>query len=198
MFRVFGLSLAACAALTASPALAHGNGGGNNDQLRIEITARIAERCGISPGEGGSNVSGNLENNETLTINFDIDCNTPFRIGVSSENGGLRLATAQRGDTNTDAQGFSIMKRYQVGLQVQTDGGLLDGGTCRSDELTSREGRCNFYGDRPGRGLSSGRRTAIDRTGTLTVSWNAQDGEGRRRVAGNYQDTLTIVVGPRT
>lgn len=196
MTRSLGLTTAACLLLAAAPALATDNSG--SDPLRIEITARIAERCGISPGEGGTSAEGNLEASETLTLNFDIDCNTPFRIGVSSENGGLRLASANERDDNVDAQGFSILKRYRVGLEVETDNGTLDGGTCRSDELTSREGDCEFYGDRPGRGLSSGRRTAIDRTGTLTVSWNAGDGDNRRRAAGRYQDTLTVVVGPRT
>jgi hypothetical protein len=197
MARLFGLSMAACAALCAAmPAYAHGSA--RNDPLRIEVTATVVERCGLSAAGGRTSASGDLQSAQSLRLEFDVDCNTPFRIGVSSTNGALRLATASSQNGSLDNQGFSIEKDYEVALQVATDDGLLDGGSCRSRTLVGRSGNCPFYGRRAGDGLSSGRDMAIGRSGTLTVSWREGDEGGPRRAAGRYQDFLTVVIGPRT
>ncbi|MBX3561922.1 MAG: hypothetical protein KF780_08930 [Sphingomonas sp.] len=179
-----------------TPAVAGGTPRG--DPLRIEISARIAERCGLSAVNGQARAQGRLDQTESLQLAFNVDCNSPFRIGVNSAHGAMRLATANPRDSGTDGQGFSIEKGYDVALLVATDNGAIDGGTCHSSALTGRDGRCRFYGARPGQGISSGRDIAIGRTGSLTVSWRGGDDGGPRRAAGNYQDFLTVVIGPRT
>lgn len=168
-----------------------------NQPLAVEIRATIVERCGLSSHGNPTSAEGDLQRNERITFDFAIDCNTPFRIGVSSANGALRLAGAPSGQDRTE-DGFAVAKPYHVGLKVDTDSGIIDAGTCRSDELTSAEKDCAFYGAHPGHGLSSGHATAIDRTGTLTVSWKGQGDSGPRPAAGLYQDTLTVVLGPKT
>ena len=191
------LTICACCAAAFAAAPAGAVTPSASDTLQIEIAATVVDRCGLSAGANPTSAQGNLEQAETLSFNFDLDCNTPFAVGVSSEHGGLRLTTAT-GSALTDDTGFGVQKAYKVALSVNTDSGTLDGGNCMSDQLTSSAGNCAFYGTTPGSGLSSGQKTAVGQAGTLTVSWNSDEGAARRHAAGLYKDTLTIVVGPKT
>jgi spore coat protein U-like protein len=169
-----------------------------SDSLSIAVTATIAPKCGIGPSGAAAGSVPDLEQAQTLNFDFKLDCNSPFAIGVSSQHGALRLKSTQNLNAGTDSQGFSLEKEYQVALSVQTDAGSLEGGSCGSKALKDGTGSCSFYGVSPGSGLSSGQRTAIDRTGTITVSWPASSGSDPRRAAGEYQDTITIVVGVKS
>jgi len=194
----FYCSFALAAALLGSaPAWASGDGH-SSESLSIDVTARIAERCGISAKRSiDTSKVPDLDTAQVLRFDFNIDCNTPFKIGMSSQNGALRLVGAE-GNDPVAPDGFSVEKAYRVGLRVDTDADPLAPYTCSSRDLTNAAGNCPFYGSRPGQGLSSGKRTAIDREGTITVSWPAIDDTGRRRAAGEYRDTITVVVGART
>lgn len=197
---IAGRHAAICCAMlagTTSPVLAR-DGTPTTDRLTVDITATLVERCGLGAGSNPASAEGRIDRSETLVFSFALDCNTPFRIGVNSANGAMRMTGAPANNDRRAEDGFAVEKSYRVALSVDTDDGLLDGGTCRSRDLTSNEGDCPFYGDRPGRGLSSREATAINRTGTLTVRWDAEDQEeGARHAAGLFQDTLTVVVGPR-
>ena len=164
------------------------------DTLTVDLAASIAQRCGIKAVGATTLTGASIDRAESYAFDFTLDCNTPFAIGVKSGNGALKLA----GSSAIDAagQGFSILKPYAVSLSVQTDNGPLEGGSCASEKLTG-PGQCAFYGASSGEGLSSGQRTAIERTGSVGVSWTVVDGEARR-AAGTYQDTLTIIVGVRS
>lgn len=171
-------------------------------QVKIDVTATVSERCGISrDAEGAPAVVPNLETAQSMRFGFDIDCNTPFVIGVSSENGALVLTSDAKPTTPQLASsvlddGFASRKLYDVALAIDTDGDSIKTDTCSSADLTGG-GRCAFYGREAGSGQSSGKRTAIRRKGAVLVSWQANDGKARR-AAGLYRDTLTIVVGPRS
>jgi hypothetical protein len=91
--------------------------------------------------------------------------------------------------------GFSQERVYRVKLNVDTDGSPIETDYCGSRELANAAGSCEFYSETPGKGLGSGDRTAIQKEGSLTVRWGAADDEGPRRVAGTYQDFITVVVG---
>lgn len=172
------------------------------DTVRIDVTATIAEHCGISRDASSvDSIVPDLDKAQLLRFPFKIDCNTPFAIGVSSQNGALR-----RRENNVDAMrdidgqlsdGFSSEKAYSVSLVVATDGAQMLSENCTSRSLTGRGGKCEFYGREAGTGMSSGRRTAIRREGAMIVSWVGGE-DSVRRAAGTYQDTLTVVVGPRT
>ena len=167
----------------------------DSDSLTIDVKARIDEQCGIVASGPTSNNGADLSVATTVNYGFTLNCNTPFKIGVSSEHGGLRLTTAAS-DAVAD-NGFSVEKPYDVRLRVRTDGEAMQPDDCSSEALVDRTGDCAFFGRNPGQGLSSGQRTAINREGTLRVSWPAESNGGPRRVAGLYQDTLTVVVGAR-
>lgn len=185
-------ALAAAVALLAAPAAA----ANDVDTVTIDVTARVAERCGIVAGsETAPTTVPDMTTAQTLTYGFNIDCNTPFRIGVSSQNGALRL-TGAAGDRTGD--GFSTEKDYRVGLHVETDGAPLDPEACSSRALVDGTGDCAFFGATAGSGLSSDERTAISRHGTITARWAADRGGEVRRVAGTYQDILTVVIGVRS
>jgi spore coat protein U-like protein len=48
-----------------------------------------------------------------------------------------------------------------------------------------------------GTGLSSGTGVAIGATGTLTIAWTAPGSGAPRLLAGNYSDTITIIIEAR-
>lgn len=195
MGSCFRAGVFAAALLGSSAAMA-------DDSIRIDITATIVERCGISRDASAADASApDMDKAQQLRFPFKIDCNTPFAIGVSSQNGALRLSesdsAARSAVDGRSADGFANEKAYDVALNVETDGAPMQSDACSSRTLTGKGGKCAFYGTESGSGLSSGKRTAINRQGALTVSWKAGD-DGVRRAAGSYRDTLTVVVGPRT
>lgn len=177
--------------------------------LKIHVEASIAERCGIAALGSDDKDGGRIDRSSTVAFNFKLDCNTPFRIGVSADQGALAMVQGDGGDPQLGrggnpngftAEGFATRKSYVASLRFNTDqDGLIDAGECASEDLTSRKGDCDFYGNRPGSGFSPGRKTtAIGREGSLTVSWRGEEAESIRLAAGTYQETLTVVVGPRT
>jgi hypothetical protein len=172
--------------------------------LKIDIEASIGERCGIAAVGADSKDGGRIDVATSVSFQFKLDCNTPFRIGVAAEQGALQLVetggvtTARPGGRTPE--GFATRKPYIASLQFATDqDGMVDAGDCDSDDLTSKRGGCDFFGNRPGTGFSAGRdSTAIGREGALTVRWRGEDTDTVRLAAGAYQEVLTIVVGPRT
>jgi len=180
----------------------------DTDTLKIRLEASIAERCGIAALGANDKDGGRIDRPSTISFNFRLDCNTPFRIGVSADQGALALV-----DTGNDgklvraanangltAEGFATRKSYVANLQFATDqDGMVDAGDCDSNDLTARKGDCQFFGNRAGSGFSPGRKsTAIGREGSLTVRWRGEEEQSVRLAAGDYKETLTIVVGPRT
>ncbi len=172
--------------------------------LKIDIEASIGERCGIAAVGADSKDGGRIDVATSVSFHFKLDCNTPFRIGVAAEQGALQLVdtgSAQEPRAGgLTAEGFATRKPYIASLQFATDqDGMVDAGDCNSDDLTSKRGDCDFFGNRPGTGFSAGRdSTAIGREGALTVRWQGEDAQAVRLAAGTYQEVLTIVVGPRT
>ena len=168
------------------------------DVLQIDIEAKIGQRCGIAALGAKTNDSGRIDQATRIAFNFTLDCNTPFKIGVAAQHGGLQLAgttTPQQGNG-----GFAYRKAYVAGLQFNTDqAGTIAAGECGSASLLAVNATCRFYGAEPGSGLYSGKNvTAIGREGELTVSWSGEDADTTRLAAGVYQETLTIIVAPST
>jgi hypothetical protein len=168
------------------------------DSLKIDIEASIGERCGISALGAKSKDAGRIDTANSVSFNFKLDCNTPFRIGVAAQNGAMQLVSSE--GASTEFGGFATRKSYVAGLAFNTDqDGLVDAGECDSAKLSAAQADCDFYGAQPGKGFSAGRRsTAIGTEGSLTVRWSGSEGDTARLVAGTYEETLTIVVGPRT
>jgi hypothetical protein len=187
LLAVFGLAMASVPAWAVP----------STDSVSIDIKARVAERCGIKAGKH-ANKPLRIDQAQSFALGFDLDCNTPFRIGISSERGAMRLTTAPDGATDLD--GFSIEKPYTIALSMATDSlGNVDAGSCTSRDLLDQQGACPFYGHPRGHtGFSPGdHETAIQRQGQILISWAGDDGAAPRRLAaGDYQDILTVEVAP--
>lgn len=172
----------------------------DTQQLKIDIVARIADRCGVTSNSARVNDEVPIDQPQNVSFGFTLDCNTPFRIGVATRNGGLRLLGTSNDGAVTDDHGFSIQKPYTVGLSFMTDqDGFVDAGECDSAHLTASVAKCAYFGSQPGDGFSPGRKTtAVRLDGKLAIRWTGEDGAHPRMAAGKYEDIITVVVGPRT
>jgi hypothetical protein len=167
--------------------------------IAIDVQATVTARCGVAAIGDRANAPVAIDRAQALTFSFSLDCNTGFRIGVRAAHGALRLTTAPSGARDLD--GFGIERDYLVALTLATDdSAALAAGQCSSRDLAEGATGCPFYGrPRDGGGFSPGEnRTAINRGGSLTVTWSGDEmQDGRRLAAGNYQDVLTVEVAPR-
>jgi spore coat protein U-like protein len=160
---------------------------GDPQTLTVDVTGQVAGRCGFSTPPTDKSVLGDLATAGSLTLNFTVDCNTPFRVRAISTNGGLKT-------TSATGEGFTNLLDYSLRLQLATDAGGLDA-TCNADALASAAGGCAYYGSAAGQGLSSGQGVSLNASGALQFGWTAAP---QRLVAGSYSDTLTIVVEARS
>jgi hypothetical protein len=149
----------------------------------------VPAHCGFKTTPPNSVSMQDLTAAGTLSESFTLDCNTPFRLRVSSQNGNLAL---QSPPANAPAA-FGKSDPYQLEVKFSTDLGDVDE-TCASTALRSKAGGCDFYGDHSGQGVSSDKGVALGSQGALNISWTAPT---TTLVAGQYVDTLTIVVEPR-
>lgn len=160
---------------------------GDPQTLTVDLTGQVPGRCGFSTPPADHPVLGNLAAAGSLTLSFAVDCNTPFRVRAVSANGGLKTGSAT-------ADGFTNLLDYSLRLQLATDAGGIDA-TCNADALVSAAGGCAYYGATAGEGLSSGQGVALNASGALKFGWTTSP---QRLVAGDYSDTLTIVVEARS
>ncbi|HLI67508.1 MAG TPA: hypothetical protein VKU90_14190 [Caulobacteraceae bacterium] len=163
-------------------------------KLTVDVKARIAARCGFRGDQDDHTGAQDLTVAHTLVIPFQLDCNTPFVIGVKSQHGAFAA------DRTPDGSGFAFTKAYRLSLDIGTNGQALTPAACDSTALTAPGApgaACAFYGAKPGQGLSSGKLISIDRPSSMSLSWDGQ-GAGPRNVAGRYSDTITITVSART
>ena len=166
----------------ASPALGED---GPADSLTFDVTGEVAQRCGFKTTPAGSLSLGDLGQAGSAVLPLLVDCNTGFRVRMTSANGSL---AAQR-----PSSVFGNSLDYQVRFQVGTDAGPLES-ACAASAL--RHVGCAQYGPTAGAGgLSSGDAIAIDEAGALTIDWAAPT---EVLTAGAYSDTLTIVLEARS
>jgi hypothetical protein len=172
---------------SAAPAAAQDAG------VDITVSAVIPGRCGFSriaptPLRG---VTPDLETAQTFSVSLPLDCNTPFAVGVRGEKGRLVNTTGA-----PDGSGYAFDKSYGVRLTLETSDGDVRSGRCLSDQIVAG-GNCDFASDQPGRGLGSGSGIAAPGGVTLTIDWPDQSTLNQRLAAGDYSDTITLVVGAR-
>lgn len=185
---------AACiaAVVAAAPASADQlpNRFGPPATLTISLIGTIGSQCGFSSAPPTNAMLNDLTQANSLTLNFSLECNAGFAVGVSSQNGGLKNS----GVTGVLANGFTDLLDYKVALQYQTDLGTVSG-HCDAASLAAASPTCNFYGTAPGQGLSSGDGVAAGTPGSMTLSWTPPP--NKKIAAGKYGDTITVTVGTR-
>ena len=192
------LAVTMCALIAVSATSANATPAQQQAVLKIDISAEVVGRCGVAATSPRTSELVRLDQPTTVTFDFELDCNTPFRIGLAARSGGMKLDDAAPG--GADLHGFAATKPYDVSLRFGTDqAGQVDAGSCAASSLVPANGTCNFYGAVAGSGFSPGRFvTAVQQGGTLQVSWKGEDADPVRLAAGNYSDVITVVVGPRT
>src|SRR3546814_14064466 len=62
--------------------------------LAVPVTASISGRCGFSTPPDTNVELANLEAGFSRDIPFVLQCNTPMRLAMVSQNGGLKVASA--------------------------------------------------------------------------------------------------------
>jgi len=186
----FGNAVTASAADAGLSALgagytAHDAPLGDPTELRIDLRGEVPARCRLaSPPVLGQRLDFNRAGD--VEARFGLDCNAPFLLRVRSNEGAFAAEQMREGIADRIA--------YDVAIDVNTDAGPNILGWCGADQLTDQpHGRCVFG---TGDGWSSGDATAINRTGTMRLRWNAP-GEGDEPVLGRYRDTIVVELAVR-
>jgi len=182
-----GLNVAAllCA---AAPAVAEDPGRGIaptffNRDIGFKVAGSISARCTIDQssheGSFGDVVDGRRGGNRDaeLDLALTLDCNSPFRVLMTSRNGGLV----------TQAQGSAAFRNsidYSAALRL-SDG--RETAACDSQDMArggEREDRCVFrFREQTGAGGLA----------TIKLSMNS---DPRPLLAGTYSDRLTVRITP--
>ena len=160
---------------------------GASTVLKLSLVGRIRSHCGFAAMPPSSANLNDLSQGGSLELDFKLDCNSGFAVGVSSSNGGLK-----RTGEDIGVSGFVTALDYDIGLAYQTDLGTVSA-HCPASSLSAGSPTCTFYSASASQGLSSGDGVAVDEPGSLTLRW--QPPSHARLVAGNYKDTITITVG---
>ncbi|MGH7021423.1 MAG: hypothetical protein ACREEY_16205, partial [Brevundimonas sp.] len=91
----------------------------------------MVERCGFAPGAVSTlNASADLEDAHSQSLALRIDCNTPFMVTATSEEGRLTNRSA-----SDDLSGYAFAKIYGFSLELDTDAGKVRSGRCLSTTL---------------------------------------------------------------
>lgn len=127
------------AEVVAQPTATHG-GAQDRIDFSIPVTASIAARCGFSSLPNGSVQLGNLEAGFSRNIPFVLNCNTPMRVAIVSQNGGL-TAPVQA------TPGYANRLDYAVTLHLVGTGGVSVVDTCDASALSAASlASCSFKG----------------------------------------------------
>ncbi|MGE8143521.1 hypothetical protein ACQKOE_16255 [Novosphingobium sp. NPDC080210] len=198
------VAAAAFAVAASQPAMAQASqeqtayyGGYNGNPtmavLTIPVKASVNTRCGFQQTFTKPVDAGEIDRNSwTDDTPFVPECTTPWRIAISSQNGGLL------NDTATGlAEGYLNKAPYTVSLLVKNDEADVDVSCAAADLSSSAGAACSFKGTASAtEGLRIARSYQL--TGSrIRVSAPAYTGPGVL-VAGTYTDTLTVTVSPTT
>lgn len=189
-------ALAATSPITAYYPDANAPGGPSSAQISINVLASVGGVCGFSDtgAPSGSYDAGQIDvSSWTHQFAFTAECTAPWRIAVTSLNGGLQAGTA------AGSAGYVDLAPYTVKINAVPDSGSATTSSCPVDQIKqgTSGSTCNFYGTASAStGLSVQR--SYDQTGSyIEVSAPAYAGPGTL-VAGSYADTLTVTVSPAT
>lgn len=171
---ISALMLSACLgalmAASLTSAFAISSTGQMSDRVTLKLRGRVMPRCNFS-GDDALLAAGNAmahPGSGTVRMRrvFQVDCNAPFTVSLSSAHGGLR-------------HGEGAVFPYEASLKIATDGGRTMSLDCEASTLKPGAGECS---------ASSGDDTAIGREAVLSVNWRAPEGVA----AGTYTDDLRL------
>jgi hypothetical protein len=162
--------------------------------LSVNVTASVSASCAFSTGgaPGGTYSVGNVEAPYTVDVSFSLRCNSPSRVGVVSDHGGL-----QAGDVPSVPAGYARLAPYQIMLSLAGDAGNNAQATCQSPTLLAGAGGCVFRGPAT---ATSGLRLpgpSNDAPGSFIRISSPGYSEPAVLIASNsYADRLTVTISP--
>lgn len=169
-----GLLVSTTAAAADAPDKAAANGGVSLD---IVLNGHITPKCTVG---GGDTIDlGQLNVDKNVSARFDVACNVPFEMVFRSSEGGIAHVSKPQGEGP-----YAGIVPYRLGVRVP---GLTPEPVQLQADFTSGQ----MVG---GATLNSG--DAIAKGGgeiTLQTEMTA----GRDLLAGDYADSITIVINPR-
>lgn len=186
---VLGAAMAGLAATAASA----------RDTVEYDVVMPIPQACGwANGGRPASSIDlGDLSIAGSRPVPLRFDCNTPFRVRVSAENGAM---TYQWPDAalraRYEGKAGSIPYRVALDLNARNLRGdvVSRDAQCRSSGLANG-GPCRLADE--GVGFANGVALAADAAlpgSALTISWDAQNAQEQALFAGVYSDVVTITV----
>ena len=160
--------------------------------ISIDVKASVGGTCGFATN-GAPNGTVNAGAIDTTgwsaQIPFTAECTAPWRIAVSSANGGLK-------NVATVPTGYLNKAPYDVALNVASDGGPVTG-TCPVAQLDAALGSsaCTFEGT-----ASTTNGLQVPRSFGLAGSYIQMSAPAYPGpsilINGGYADTLTVTVSP--
>lgn len=158
--------------------------------ISVPVTASVGGQCGFLTAPNANRNVGQIDTTAwTEQVAFVPECSAPWRIAVSSQNGGLKTAA-------TVPTGYQNKAPYTVSLNVNSDGGVVTG-SCPVGQIDQAAGStaCTFEGT-----ASSSNGLLIPRSFGLSGSYiqmNAPAYPGPDiLITGTYTDTLTVTISP--
>lgn len=164
--------------------------------LSINVTSSVSASCAFSAdaAPNGTYALGNIEGAYSVDIAFSLRCNSPSRVGIVSDNGGMQAAGVP-----TVPPGYSRLAPYQITLSLAGDQGSTAQATCQSPTLTTGAGGCIFRGPAT---ATTGLRLpgpSQDAPGSFIRVSSAGYSEPAILIASNsYADRLTVTISPAT
>lgn len=162
------VGLAALVAASWTSALATSSSGEMSDRVSVELRGRVMPRCNFSGDDAflTAGNAGSLAGIVSVRRVFQVDCNAPFTVSLSSTYGGLQ-------------HGEGAVFPYRSSLKIVTDSGRTVSLDCEASALKAGSGDCS---------ASSSEDTAIGREAILTLNWEAPEDAA----AGTYTDDLRL------
>lgn len=158
--------------------------------ITVEVKASIGGQCGFQTAPNANRNVGQIDTTAwNEVVNFVPECTAPWRIAISSQNGGLKTATAV-------PAGYQNKAPYTVSLNVNSDSGPVTA-ACPVAEIDQAAGAtpCNFEG-----AASASNGLLVPRSFGLaasSITMNAPAYPGPDiLVTGTYTDTLVVTISP--
>ncbi|GAA4013069.1 hypothetical protein GCM10022280_08960 [Sphingomonas swuensis] len=149
--------------------------------LRYEVRGVIVPACTFAQGARDQSIVG-LANPADDTVRavridlpFTVQCNSPVRVAMVSNNGGLKHV-----GPGTSDPAFAGLVPYNAVVNLPNGGAAL---SCSSQAMAVEQAACSGRTSEP---VAAGR-------GHIAVSVPAQD---RLLLAGRYQDQVTLTLTP--
>ena len=178
--RIFGDPCLRLLALSLGAGLFASDLSADASKVTIRLQGHISPKCGLSDMSGQLDFgkAGIGRESRRATVDFTIDCNTPFIYRLSAREGAMRLQSSDPAANPAQAR-----LPYDVSLTIPTDDGGTLRASCGSDRLRADTAQaCD---------ADSGNAVATRQRGQMVVNLTPA---ARGPVEGRYTDNLEIIL----